>query len=748
VTTAAAPARSAQTVFSVALAGNPNVGKTTLFNALTGLRHHVGNYPGTTVERKFGILNAGQRRIRLLDLPGCYSLAASAPDEQIAADALAGFSAIEERPAAVICVVDATNIRRNLVLAHQIMDLGYPIVIALNLMDEAVALGVRVDAADLSRRLGVPVVPTVARSGRGVEALLLALDEALERQPPPPEVDWPAAIGEATRMVQAEVADEGHPAVTSGQARRFVFNTTQHRQHGLGFSPERAAALRERARMHIRRSGRNPLPAESITLYRQIDAALAGLDLRLKRDGVRGTESIDRLLTHKVWGLVIFASVMFFLFQLLYTGAGPLMDGVDWAFSAAGGVFDQWLAPWPILRSFVVDGAISGVGSVLIFLPQIALLFLFLGILEDSGYLARAAFLMDRGLRWSGLSGKSFVPMLSCYACAVPGIMATRTISDPTTRLLTIIVSPLMSCSARLPVYVLLIGAFVEPRFGAAWAGVALFAAHIIGILAALPLSLALKKLLPPASESAFLLEMPPYRVPVLRGVLWRVWMKARDFIVQAGSVILAISLIVWALLAFPRPAEVRESVTLEFIAQTASASAVPPSRIRAGLDAGDAGLEETLDRKLNAVYLEQSWLGRFGKLVQPVFAPAGFDWKITVGILSSFPAREVIVSTLGIIYGLGDETDESSTSLRGSMAAQLWTSGPKTGTPIFTFPTVCALLVFFALCMQCGATIAVIARETSRWWALVTFCLLTAIAWVAAVAAYQGLSFAASWFG
>lgn len=736
-----APAKNtAQTVFSVALAGNPNVGKTTLFNALTGLRHRVGNYPGTTVERKFGLLTLGQKRIRLLDLPGCYSLAASAPDEEIAAGALTGFATVDDRPAVVICVVDATNIRRNLILAHQIMDLGYPIVVALNLMDEAETLGVQVNAEDLSLRLGVPVVPTVARSGKGVDALLATIGELLDRQVPAPAVEWPAAIQEAAELVQVEVVAKGHPAITPGQARRFLFNTDPNRHRWLGLSREAAETLLERARLHIRHSGVNPLPAEAMTLYRRIDTALAGLDLRLKRDGIRGTESIDRILTHRVWGLVIFAAIMILLFQLLYTGAVPLMDGVDWIFGTAGGVMNQWLAPWPLVRSFIVDGALSGMGSVLVFLPQIALLFLFLGILEDSGYLARAAFLMDRSLRWSGLSGKSFVPMLSCYACAVPGIMATRTISDPTTRLLTIIVSPLMSCSARLPVYVLLIGAFIEPRFGAAWAGAALFGAHVIGILVALPLSLTLKRLLPPASESAFLLEMPPYRVPVLRGILWRVWVKARDFIFQAGSIILAISLIVWALLAFPRPEEVRENVTQAFVTQTAAASNESPEKIQQALAGGDADLKSELEHKLNAAFLEQSWLGRFGKFVQPVFAPAGFDWKITVGILSSFPAREVIVSTLGVIYGLGNDMDESSKSLRSNMAVQLWTSGPRAGAPVFSLATVCSLLVFFALCMQCGATVAVIARETNRAWAIGTFCLLTGIAWLCAVATYQTL--------
>jgi ferrous iron transport protein B len=322
--------------------------------------------------------------------------------------------------------------------------------------------------------------------------------------------------------------------------------------------------------------------------------------------------------------------------------------------------------------------------------------------------------------------------------------MAARTIQDPTTRLITILVSPLMSCSARLPVYVLLIGAFVEPRYGPGWAGAALFFVHLFGLLVAIPVAVLLKRLLPRQTDSAFLLEMPPYRVPQFKGVLWHVWLKAREFIKQAGSIILLISVIIWALLYFPRPDAVRERVTAQFVSETAAAQGGAPAAIEGQLATGDSPLGTQLEKRLSAAYVEQSWLGRFGKLVQPVFAPAGIDWKLTVGVISSFPAREVIVSTLGIIYELGDSADESSPSLREKMAAQKWQDGPRLGEPVFTMPTVWAVMVFFALCMQCGATLAVIARETNKWWSVFTFCYMTALAWLAAVATYQGLA----WLG
>ncbi len=729
---------------SVALIGNPNVGKTTLFNGLTGLRHRVGNYPGTTVERKLGLLHLNSTRVHLVDLPGCYSLSATAPDEQIAADALTGFVAWEDHPALVVCVVDASNIRRNLLLVHQVMDLGIPIVVALNLVDEARNLGVEIDADDLSRRLGVPVVPTVARRGLGIPELLLAIEARLAQRAPAPSVNWPAPVEEATRLVQDRIRSTSNVALSPGQARRFLFDTNTKAYRFVGLPPESAHALLEDARNTVRKGGWNPLPAEALILYQRIDAAVAGLDLQLKRSGVRGTESIDGLLTHRVWGLVVFFALMYLVFESLYSWASPMMDVIDWSFGAIGATVGGWLESVPVLQSFIVDGVISGVGSVLVFLPQIALLFFFLGVLEDSGYLARAAFLMDRVLSWTGLSGKSFVPMLSCYACAVPGIMAARTIQDPTTRLITILVSPLMSCSARLPVYVLLIGAFVEPRYGPGWAGAALFFVHLFGLIVAIPVAVLLKRLLPKQTDSHFLLEMPPYRVPQFKGVLWHVWLKAREFIKQAGSIILLISVIIWALLYFPRPDAVRERVTAQFVSETAAAQGEAPAAIASQLESGDAALGGQFEKRLSAAYIEQSWLGRFGKLVQPVFDPAGMDWKLTVGVISSFPAREVIVSTLGIIYGLGDAADESSPSLREKMAAQKWQDGPRIGEPIFTMPAVWAVMVFFALCMQCGATLAVIARETNKWWSVFTFFYMTALAWVAAVATYQGLT----WLG
>ena len=429
------------------------------------------------------------------------------------------------------------------------------------------------------------------------------------------------------------------------------------------------------------------------------------------------SESIDQLLLHRFWGLGVFIGMMYVVFQSVYSWAGPFMDLIEGLTGKLQDVAGGVLETTPMLQSLVVDGVIGGVGAFVVFLPQILILFLFIALLEESGYMARAAFLMDKLFQWCGLNGKSFVPLLSSYACAIPGIMAARTINDPKARMITILIAPLMSCSARLPVYLLLIGAFVEPRYGPGVAGATLFAMHFVGALFAAPLAWLLNKTLNKGKRpEPFLMELPPYRVPRVKSILWRMYESGKDFVIRAGTIIFAMTVIIWALLYFPRPAEVEEQVA----AQYASAS------------------EEVIAQEVGAAYLEQSYMGRFGKFMQPIFAPAGYDWKITVGVLASFPAREVIISTLGITYALGGEVDEESGDLREAFQKAQWERGPREGEPVFNLAVALSLMVFFALCMQCGATVAVIAKELNWTWAIASFFGLTAIAWVAAVVTYQ----------
>ena len=479
----------------------------------------------------------------------------------------------------------------------------------------------------------------------------------------------------------------------------------------------------------------NPASAEPVLHYRHIEALLDGV---IEGDGMvaRSRDSVDALLLNRFWGTVIFFAVMYVVFESLYAWAGPVMNLIGAGTKLVQSVVSPWLAGTPALQSLVTDGIIAGVGAVLVFLPQILLLFFFIAILEDTGYLARAAVLMDKLVGWCGLNGKSFVPLLSGYACAIPGVMAARTLEDPKARLTTILMTPFMSCSARLPVYVLLIGAFVEPVYGPLVAGATLFLMHFVGATVAMPLAWFMNRCILKIKAQPFILEMPDYRIPTLRNVVIRMWERGRAFLIQAGTVILAISVIVWALLYFPRPEMVANKARAAFVAE--KSSSLPPDVVSTELKNPESALSKKLGHRIESAYIEQSYLGQFGKAVQPVFDPAGFDWKITVGVLSSFPAREVIIATLGIIYDLGADVNEGSDDLRSNIAREKWQDGPRKGQPVYTLPVVIGLMVFFALCMQCGATVAVIAKELGWKWAIASFTTMTVMAWLAAVLIYQ----------
>lgn len=710
----------------IALVGNPNTGKSTLFNRLTGLRQHIANYPGITVEKKSGRMALADGEVEVVDLPGTYSLAAASPEERVVMDVLGGQHG-QTAPDLLVCVVDATNLKRNLFLISQAAELEIPMVIVLNQWDAARRNGIHLDSALLAERLGVPVIPTVAKRGTGLPELRHAIEHAFRDPRRMTRIQWPEFIDEARDVILA-----GAPSVSPAEALRIIFDT------GSVFAQdpairERVPALVRTARDRIRAHGLNPASAEAVLHYRHIDALVEGV---IGGDGrvARTRNSIDALLLNRFWGTLIFFGVMYVVFQSLYAWAGPLMDLIDGATTWTQDAISPALEGTPILQSLIVDGVIAGVGGVVIFLPQILLLFLFIAVLEDSGYLARAAFLMDKLFGWCGLNGKSFVPLLSGFACAIPGVMAARTLEDPKARITTILMTPFMSCSARLPVYVLLIGAFIEPAYGPVVAGWTLFGMHFVGALVAMPLAWVMNRFVLRIQAQPFILEMPDYRVPAFRNVMMRMWERGREFVIRAGTVILAFSVIIWALLYFPRPESVAEETTAAFIAD----SSEPRTDIEAALENPDSDVSTQLQNRIDAAYIEQSYLGRFGKAVQPIFDPAGFDWKITVGVLSSFPAREVIIATLGIIYRLGADVDEETDDLRSTLARETWTSGPRVGQPVFTVPVVLGLMVFFALCMQCGATVAIIARELNWGWATASFVSMTALAWLAAVLIYQ----------
>jgi ferrous iron transport protein B len=712
----------------VAVVGNPNAGKSTLFNALTGLSQRVGNYPGVTVERKVGAMGAGADRVELIDLPGTYSLAAHSPDEMVAVDFLLGHVEGERAPDAVLAVVDASNLERNLYLLSQVMELGRPVVVALNMVDVAQKRGVHVDSAALAARLGVPVVATRAHKRAGLAQLETALRELLaSRRLPAPALAFalPDGLRSGVELLQERAGAAAGRSI-GRPLHRFEFLRGLVDEGGHAERRLRAAggdvegSLRE-ARLQV--ASRIPLSAlEAQSRYRWIRQITAGCVRRDDRPPASWTDRLDALLTHKFLGTAIFAAAMLLLFQSIFSWATPARDAIDAAFNALGHALER-LLPEGALRSLLVDGVVAGVGGVVSFLPQILLLFLFLGILEDCGYMARAAFLMDKVMSRVGLSGKSFIPMLSGFACAVPAVMATRVIENRRDRLATMLVTPLMTCSARLPVYAVMIAAFVPKRSVAGGLiglpALTLLSLYLLGIGTAIVMAFLFKRTLLRGPPPPFVLELPSYKWPAPRVLLLRLWERTVAFIARAGTVILAMSVVVWALAYFPRSA-----------ANDAAAPAPAPAVVATAA----AGAPHDADAARAAEQLEGSALGRIGHVLEPVFQPLGWDWRITVAALASFPAREVVVATLSTIFSLGDREGDPKGLERALTQARR-----SNGSPLFSLPVALSVMVFFALCCQCGATVATIRRETNSWgWAAFTFAYMTLLAYAGGVAVFQ----------
>ena len=643
-----------QSHLTVALLGNPNTGKSTLFSALAGIPTRIGNYPGVTVEEKVGRFTHRGTTIDLVDLPGSYSFRPQSPDEQVAVDVLRGRMADMPKPDCVVVAVDATNLERNLYLASQALELGMPTVIALTLSDVAATKGITIDAALLADRLGCPVVRVVAPSGEGIAALGDRIVAAAHTPPPPPP--------DLSRHLAAIDSTRPHAA------------------------------------------------REAIARYAWIDRVVDGVVSRSALARRPLDERIDGWLTHRLWGTLVFIAVMLALFTSIFQLAAPLMDLISTGMDAVSAWAESKL-PEGAIRSLIVDGVLAGVGGVVVFVPQIALLFLFIAILEGCGYLSRAAFLMDRLLVWAGLSGKSFIPLLSSFACAIPGIMAARTIENRRDRLLTILVAPLMSCSARLPVYLLLCGAFIpDVAVGFSWLrlpAVVLVCMYAVGVIVAALVASVLSRTVFRGPPQPFVMELPGWRWPQPGVVAERVREAAWSFLKNAGTLILAMSVVIWALGSYPKP--------------------VMP----AGADLTEA--------EQQGEALRQSFLGQAGRLIEPVVAPLGWDWRLGCAAVASFPAREVVLGTLGVIYNLGDVDpgeEEGATALVRRLKAATWDG---TDRKVFTVPVALSLMVFFALCAQCASTLVIIGKETRSWfWPIVTFSYMTALAWLAAFATYQ----------
>jgi len=621
---------SSEDVPLIALAGAPNSGKTTLFNRLTGLRQKVANYPGVTVEKHIGELRSDDQVLAdLVDLPGIHGFAARTLDEKVTKDVLEGRVDGIKKPDAVVIVIDSTRLENQLMLVEQVLELNLPALLVLNMADELKGRGGSVNANALSEKLGIEVIWTNGRTGEGTGAIIEYVARLKDNDSVPSEVS-----GE----IKTSINSQKLPVLESFSKRKEVVKEAV--------------------------SDAEFIPPEP--------SAVSGF--------------LDSLVLHKIWGPMIFFAVVVFVFQSIFTWAVPLMDGIELLIETSG-IWMSEILPDNWLKSLLVDGIWAGVGSVVVFLPQILILFLFIGILEDSGYMARAAVIADRVMYRIGLQGKAFLPLLSGYACAVPAILSARTIEDDRDRMATIFVTPFMTCSARLPVYVLLIAAFIpnEPFMGTFLnkrAGV-LILLYALGVAAAIMTAFILKRTLLKAEPSTFLMELPPYRLPSLQSLGLRLLDRGKIFLLRVGKIIFTVTIVLWILTQFPRT-------------------------------------------ELGPPEIEQSALGQIGHVIEPVIEPLGFDWRIGIGLITSLAAREVIVGTLGTIYGM-ESADEESLDLQSALQESV------------SFPAAIGLLVFFAFALQCMATVATVKRETGGWkWASFQFLYMLALGYFGALLAFN----------
>jgi ferrous iron transport protein B len=715
MSTAPSPSPARAPVY--ALVGNPNCGKSTLFNALTGLKQKTGNYPGVTVERKVGTAYSQHGQpLTLIDLPGAYSLAARSPDEAVTRDVLLGRRADTPTPDRIVCIADATNLERNLYLVHQILDLGRPVVLVLNMMDLAAQAGLQIRVARLEHELGIPVIPCEAAHGKGLVELKLALSR---HELPLARHAWevPAPLAPAVADLQASltVHDNKGPLVARAEALLLLTDPDPLRVNGsapLSVSTSRIleswktrwtadATDWSGALVSARYDAIGRLMAEVLPpAAGSAPGHAAGSTLAL-------SDKIDAVVTHPVWGWAIFAAIMATMFFAIFTLAAIPMGWIEALVGWFSGQVSALLPPGAF-HDLVIDGAIAGVEGVIIFLPQILILFLFIGFLESTGYMARAAFIMDRVMSKVGLNGKSFIPLLSSYACAIPGVMAARTIEEPKDRLVTILVAPFMSCSARLPVYLLLIAALVSANEVPVATQVGLmFAMYALGTGGAFFFAWLFKKTLLRGAPPLMIMELPPYRLPRLRDVLFQMWERGFVFVKRAGTVILALSIVLWFLANYPKA----------------------PSPEHGSMPGDDpANYQDPLAYSL---------AGRAGRLLEPFIAPLGFDWRIGIGLVQSFAAREVFNSAMSVIFSVQESDDE--TSNRARLRDAIRAAERPDGTKLFT-PLVCLnLMVFYVFAMQCVSTLAVVKRETGGWkWALFQLGYMTGTAWLVCFAVYQ----------
>jgi len=698
--------------YSVALIGNPNVGKTTIFNRLTGLRQKVGNYPGVTVDKRRGPMQIQHRHISIIDLPGTYSIYPNTEDEIIVHRVLNGLDE-ENKPDFVLAIVDMSNMERGLFLVSQVMDLGLPMAIVLNMEDTAEKQGIAVKTHQLYKALGVPIIQCNARNDKslkGIEDLITKKTFAK----PQPFLDTADLLPESLSDTISKEFNLKNP-YQAFQLIRFQDSEVLLKKYQKDFIKEKIAE----ANFNLDEAQVKETRLRYQAIQRVLEKCIEHTDVKTKRL----TQQLDKIFLHKVGGYVVFLGILLLIFQAIFAWSSIPMDLIDGLFASLSGWTVETL-PAGVLTDLLAEGIVPGIGGVLIFIPQIALLFGFLAILEDSGYMSRVVFLMDRLMRPFGLNGKSMVPLISSIACAIPGIMAARNIGNWKDRITTIMVAPLMSCSARLPVYVILIALAVPEAYVGPFhlQAVALLGMYLLGIVAVLLVSIVFKLILKSKEKSFLMLEMPLYRLPKVKDVLITMYSKSMTFVMAAGKVILAISVILWVLASYGPPSRMDAAV--------------------AGIEApaADAGEEaiESYNNRISSIKLENSYIGIAGKFIEPAIRPLGYDWKIGVALITSFAAREVFVSTIATLYSVGSDVEDELT-IKEKLDQEV---NAETGEKVFNVATSFSLIVFYAFAMQCMSTLAVVYRETKGWkWPMIQMVYMTVLAYVSAWAVYQWLS-------
>ncbi len=698
----------------IALVGNPNTGKSTLFNLLTGLNQKIGNFPGITVDKKVGFCKLTNGKVaEVIDLPGTYSLYPKSKDESIVFQVLAD-KANSSYPDVIVLVADATNLRRNLLLYSQVADLDLPMVLALNMTDMAQKEGIDINVNLLAERLGIQVVAISARSKTGLTELKQAIENTTKIATQAKGADIMALAPEAIQEVKARINTDND---------YYAMQVLHQHQHLDIFSEEDHSAFEKIKKAHDFETSKIQT-AETIARYRHLGTVLSGV---IQDTGAAKkfafSDKIDAILTNKFWGFLIFIGILFFIFNSIFSWSTFPMEMIELGFMKLTELGHEYL-PDGILTNLLLDGVLAGLGGVVVFIPQIAILFAFISILEDTGYMARVTFMMDRIMRKFGLSGKSVVPMIGSLACAVPSIMSARNIESWKDRIITIMVAPLVSCSARLPVYTLLIGLVVPEKM--VWGfinlqGLTLMGMYLISIVAAVLVAFVMKFIIKAKEKSYFIMELPVYRMPRWSNVLFTMYEKSKTFVFEAGKVIIAISIILWVMASYG-PSDRFAEIDKKYEAIEAQKDSVQIS---------------TLERDKSAEKLENSYAGILGHAIEPVIKPLGFDWKIGIALITSFAAREAFVGTMATIYSV-DGGDEEVGTIREKMRAAV---NPDTGLPVFTFATAFSLMLFYAFAMQCMSTVAVVFRETKSWkWPLIQLTYMTAMAYVASLIAYQFL--------